>query len=406
MHSVVRVTLVVASTLSAMTAWAGAAKPAAEYWMSVATESMSVPGMADAAGGGLEGMLGSMAMGAMGMGGGPRRALLLDLLGPNTPPAPRAEHVIPAGLKMGNSLPLVTPARGGTPDTDADARPEDVRILVYWGCGDAVRRGQPRVLDSAKMSPDDYASVLVARGGASRFRLSPRPGWTYGEWPHREAAREVPADGSLQGAHLIKGNYAPDIRFNIDARHDFMDPVVFTKVEGELTDPIRLEWRSVPGSLGYFMMATGGSETGGEVVIWTSSEVQEMGGGLMSYLPNTTVQKYVREQVILGPGVTRCTVPKGIFGRTEGAALQFVAYGEELNFAEPPKPKDPKAKWNPIWTAKVRAKSTAMLPLGMEGGEATGTSASSGHGGRGQEKQNPVNDAVEGVKQLKGLFGF
>ena len=415
MSALIRVSIVVTALLAAAAAQAQTPKPAAQYLMSVSTDSMAVPGMAGA-GGGLEGMVGSMAMGGMGMGGGPQRSIWLDLLGPDTPPSPAAEHLIPPGLKMGPSLPLLTPApgKGGTPS--GEAKREDIRILFYWGCGDTIGPGQPKVLDTAKMSAEDYGQVPVSRRGSSVVRLGPRKGWTYGEWPNREKMIQVPGDGSLQGDHLIKGSYTPDIKFSLDQRRDFMEPVAFTKSEGGLADAIRLEWRSIPNATGYFMMATGGSEGKKEIVMWNCSEVQEMGGGLMNYVSPGTVQKYIKDKVVLAPSVARCTIPKGIFKGTDGAMLMFIAYGEEANFAQPPKPADPKAPWNPIWTAKVRLKSTGMIPLGMEAGDMAG--------GRGTEKSDvskkkdsgkaqtepeaadPVKDVVEGAKKIKGLFGF
>lgn len=404
MRSAACLSVLASSILFAFSATADAAKPAAQYWMSVSTENMTVPGMEAAGGGGLEGMLGSMAMKGMGVGGGQNRTMFLDLLGPDTPASPSAEHLIPPGLKMGASLPLVTPTpRGGT-DVEGEAKREDIKILLYWGCGETVRMGQPRVLDTAKMSPEDYGSVLVSRGGGHRFRLSPRKGWTYGDWPNREKPVPVPEDGSLVGEHLIKGNYTPDIKFALDERRDFMAPVVFTKAEGGLADAVKTEWKSIPTAIGYFMMATGGSEQRKEVVVWTSSEVADMGGGLLTYLPNATVQKYIQQKVVFGPKVTQCTIPKGIFSKADGAAVQFIAYGDEANFAYPPKPADPKAKWEPIWTAKVRLKSMGMLPLGVEGGATA--AESSGKTEKPKEESSPVDSAVEGVKKLKGLFGF
>lgn len=406
MRSIARLAVLASSLLFAFPSTADTAKPAAQYWMSVSTENLSVPGMDSAAGGGgLEGMIGSMAMKGMGVGGGTQHTVFLDLLGPDTPPAPSAEHLIPPGMKMGASLPLRYETAPGR-STDGEAKREDIKILLYWGCGESVRTGQPRVLDTARMTPEDYASVLVARGGGSRFRLTPRKGWTYGEWPNREHQQTVPDGSSLVGEHLIKGNYTPDIKFTLDNRRDFMAPVVFTQAVGGLADAVKIEWKSIPTAIGYFMMAVGGSEQGKEVVIWTSSELADMGGGLMSYLPNATVQKYIQQKVVMKPDTTRCTLPKGIFGKADGAAVQFIAYGDEGNFAYPPKPADPKVKWEPIWTAKVRLKSTGMLPLGMEGVGSASTAETSGKVEKPKEEASPVDSAVEGVKKLKSLFGF
>lgn len=393
-----------------------AKKPPAQYLMSIATDNMAVPGMS--AEQGLGGLLASMVTGG-GLGGGAQRSMWLDLLGPETPPAPVAEHQLPPGLKMGNSLPLLTPTPAKTDRVEKPTEEgprEDVKIFFYWGCGEEIRPGQPKVLDTAKLSAEAFGQLPVSRKGSSVVRLSPRQGWTYGEWPNRDTRIQVPGDGSLAGNHLIKGNYTPDIGFSLDQRQDFMEPVVFTRSEGALTDPIRLEWRTVPNATGYFMTATGGSGNAKEVVMWNSSELQEMGGGLMSYVSPGTVQRYIKEKVILPPEVTSCTIPKGIFKGVDGAVLMFIAYGNEANFAQPPKPADPKAPWNPIWTAKVRFKSTGMLPLGMDMQE---LGAQPGEDKRPAAEQkdpaqkqpeageaNSLKDVMDGAKKLKGIFGF
>ncbi len=390
-----------------------AKKPAAQYLMSISTDNMAMPGMSGGQGG-LGGMIASMVTG--GLGGGAQRSMWLDLLGPETLPAPAAEHQIPPGLKMGSSLPLLTPvpAKADRVETSTEeGKREDVKILFYWGCGEEIRPGQPKVLDTAKMSTDDFSQIPVARKGSSVVRLSPRQGWTYGEWPNRETRTKVPGDGSLAGNHLIKGNYTPDIGFSLDQRQDFMEPVVFTKSEGGLADAIHLEWRTVQNATGYFMMATGGSGNAKEVVMWNSSERQEMGGGLMNYVSPGTVQKYIKEKVVLPPNVTNCTIPKGIFKTADGSVLMFIAYGNEANFAEPPKPADPKAPWNPIWTAKVRFKSTGMLPLGMdmgaesgEGKQPTAEQKDAGQTQPGAGEASPMKGVMDGAKKLKGVFGF
>lgn len=417
MRFVVSIAVVTGGLLLVLPALAQQAKPAAQYWMSVATDSMSMPGM-EGAGADVGGMLGAMGMG--GMGGGPRRSLLLDLVGPETPPSPAAEHEIPPDLKMGRSLPLITPPApsrgdpGAGPETEKGR--EDWRFLLYWGCGETVRAGQPRVFDTAKLFSAEQSQVFSSRGGPAQYPPRPRKGWTYGEWPNRDDRKEIPAGGSLQGDHLVKGNYNPEIKFRLDQRRDFMDPVQFTRVEGGLADPIRVEWKIVPTATGYFMTAMAANEKRREIIMWSSSELQDTGAGLMDYLPNASVNRFVKEKVVFGPDVTRCTIPKGIFKDTEGAFLRFIAYGEELNLAHPPKPADPKAVWNPIWTAKVRLKSTGMAMLGGEGGAmgqpaprreaAPKSKEETGQAKQESEAADPLKDAVEGAKKLKGLFGF
>jgi hypothetical protein len=78
------------------------------------------------------------------------------------------------------------------------------------------------------------------------------------------------------------------------------------------------------------------------------------------------VNRFIREKVVMGPELTGCSIPQGIFKESKGAAVQFIAYGDELNIAWPPKPKDPKVPHDYIWAMKLRNKSTGMLPLGQE----------------------------------------
>jgi hypothetical protein len=96
--------------------------------------------------------------------------------------------------------------------------------------------------------------------------------------------------------------------------------------------------------------------------------------------------------------------------------LQLIAYGEELNLVHPPRPADPKATWEQLWTARVRVKSVGMLPLGMDDandasanrsrGRATaapGTPPAQAPAGR---TPTPVDEAADAVNKLKGLLKF
>src|SRR3990172_4487264 len=122
--------------------------PIALYWMSVDTSGamgVSIPA-------GFGGLLPSS------MQGGKR--MKLDLGSSQAPDGePRASHAIPPRLAMGDALPLVTPRIERAP---APSRPEPAegemhtpkgRMLIYWGCGETVRSGQPVLFDFAKMDP-------------------------------------------------------------------------------------------------------------------------------------------------------------------------------------------------------------------------------------------------------------
>ena len=378
--------------------------PIAQYWVSVETAAgMSMPGM---------GATGSMMSGMMGGPGQSGRRMALQLGSQQAAAGnPQADHAIPPGMNMGPSLPLVTPERVPAPRAEREV-PEGVepkgRMLIYWGCGENVRPGQPVIIDYAKVSQGQapqLASRRVARGTPPAFGRNR----TYGDWPNRENAKPVPADASIKGEHRVKGNYAPEIRFTLGEPHEIMEQVALSNAAN------KLQWKSVPHATGYFAMLFGAAKQD-EVVLWSSSEVQEMGGMLMDYIPPAEVARLVREKVVLAPSVTDCTVPGEVVQKAGSSPfLNFIAYGPEANFVQPPRPADPKLPWEQVWTAKVRFKSTASLLLGeSSGGE---------RGGRPERRARPEREAEapqreaqpqqpaapdpigEGVKALRGIFG-
>lgn len=394
-----------------------AEKPPAKYWMSVSTEvgfgfgmgGGGMPGMGEMVTGGLLGGMFGGGNSSPADAGGARRSLLLQLSGPNTPADPKADHFIPPGQNMGESLQLLTPSGGklSRREVSSDEAPEPEkpkgRILMYWGCSDKIRNGQPRILDMASASPQQYASFFKAYN--INVPRGPRPasGWTYGRWPHEKDNQSIPKESSLVGSHVVKANYAPEIRFDIPRQQDFMEPVVFTEMAAAKGEAASFKWRSIPNATGYFSMAMGGMDNN-DMVIWVSSEAPHMGWSLMDYVPTGEVHKLTKERIIMPPSTTECKIPKGVF-KDEGAMLQFIAYGYDLDMAHPARPKNAPKDWMPDWTAKVRLKSTTMSILGEK-------AESASHEGPGRERddteeQGRTQDKPENpIKSLKGLFGL
>jgi hypothetical protein len=144
----------------------------------------------------------------------------------------------------------------------------------------------------------------------------------------------------------------------------------------------------------------GHNQETGEMIVWTSSETPQMGSVLMDYLPNEDVRRFIKEKVVMSPEATSCTIPQGIFKDSAGAALQFIAYGDEMNIVYPPK--DPAKPKDPIWTVKARLKSTGMLPLaGVQAHE----SQPAGENGESQGEKGDTGESNP-LKKLKGLFGL
>jgi hypothetical protein len=397
---------------AAPTAWAQnqpVKPPIAVYWMSVETAG----GMGFAMPAGMGGML------PANMQGGKRMHLDLGST-QSSSGTPRADHAIPTGLSMGSSLPLLTPqterAQGTRPDRDPDQTFEQPkgRMLIYWGCGETVRAGQPVVIDFAKLGSAESAKLFRSRNINRPQGPGPGRSRTYGEWPNRENTTAVPQQASLVGEHFVAGSYTPEIKFAVDNRHDFMAPVAFDPIRKSGAGAFQVKWQSIPTAIGYFATAMGQGEQQNDVVMWSSSEVQEMGQVLMDYLPPSEVQRLIREKVVMTPQTTECAVPGGIF-KNEGAMLNFIAYGDELNVVHPPRPKDPKQTWVQEYAVKVRLKSTGMTML-AEGDPSGGSRRAGARGAPAadQQAQQPAAPASpvpggspveQGINILRGIFG-
>lgn len=386
---------------SARAADTGGKSPVTRYWMSISTEKSSFPGMPS----GMPGIGGLFGRGDSG------KKLLLQVNSPKAPPAgPVATHDIPPGQNMGDTLPLVIPERerneAGEPGQPGKMEKPKMRMLIYWGCGETIRKGQPKVLDTDKMSLADFGKAMGGRSIARQSPPSPRTGRVYADWPNGQDGTAVPKNSSLVGGHFVHGNYLPDMRFSIDAGHDFMAPVEFTSVKGTPAESIRFQWRAIPTATGYFATAMGHDQKTGTMILWSSSELSEPGYALMDYLPEDEVRRLIREKVVMGPSVTQCAVPRGVFKDAEGGILQFIAYGDELNIVYPPR--DPKKPVDPIWTVKARRKSTGMLPLMAMDGAGAGDERAEDERGRdsGDAASPEKNEGLSPGKVLRGIIGF
>jgi hypothetical protein len=391
------------------------ATPEAQAWIDVATFSgMGMPM------GGMAGM-GSM-FGVRGEAGGNTfgntrsmsagRWVDVTLRARANPTLEEAKHAVPDGF-MSPALELRTPKNAppapARDDEDVRHDPEKPkgRIMLYWGCGSTVRAGQPRVLDMATAAPADFAKFFIGRSATQRGAHSAagRP-----VWPSPEDARMVPERASLVGEHSYAGKGIPAaFRFQISAAQDLMPPL---KLDQAARDgATELNWNAIATARAYFVSAMGGNDKE-DMVIWTSSELPDTGFGLMDYQTNAAVDRWLKEKVLLPPKTTNCTVPKGIYG-DNGAMLRVIAYGDELNLAHPPRPKDAKQKWEPVWAVKLRVKAVTNGFLGMSDDARPGRSGSARdqsdnrrERGKAEDEQSQSTPSLQQpLELLKGIFG-
>ena len=398
--------------------------PVALAFIDLATYSSDMPGagmMAGAAQGGrsggafgaLGGLLKGGADSATGRGntfGGthsmgfaaPGRYVDISVHTSKNPGLSGATQAIPMGMNLGDALKLVAPV----PDKPIQAAPVDEkpieptyekpkgRMSLYWGCGAEIRPGQPRVLDVSKASVEEYGKFFVMRGNTTKGARS-EPG--HPAWPNKEDDRRVPDTASLVGQHIFTGEGIPDtFKVTLGPTQDLLAPIQLNQKKDD--GAVALEWQSVANARGYFISVMGGQGgrdgEGGDMVMWTSSELPDMGFGLIDYQSNANLDKWLGEKVILPASATQCTVPKGIFGAEGAGMLRMIAYGSESYLAYPPRPTYVKKPWEPDWQTKVRSKSTLFSMLGgMAERSKEGRPAK-----KDEEKPNPLN-------LLKGLLG-
>jgi hypothetical protein len=395
--------------------------PKTVYWLSAATSSgFAMSGQKFSTGDALR-----MAMG----GGSPfdkvSKTLSLDL-GSKLPAAgpPAAAHAIPPVMNMGASLALKTPkpAKAEKSQATPDRAPEDFerpkgKILLFWGCGETARPGQPVVIDFAKLAAGQLPPNLFA---GERVRIARPPAaytWpTWGGWPNddKPSQKGIPADASLLGPHKVTGNYTPDIDFTM--AQDWLASLAMTQSKMP-SGALNLGWNAVPGATAHFAQMFGGGqiegEAGGTIVFWSSSDTQTFISGLSDFIAPAEAARLVGRRQLMPPAQTSCAIPKEAMAATQGAILSLVAHGPEQNFVHPPRPADPRTPWVQQWTVKARFAARAGAIAGMDMAAMGSGAGKAGAGKTGkkpkcrQTTEEIVGGALGGAVggAIGGLFG-
>lgn len=399
-------------TLSALVIFGGAgcaaallsatalSQPAASGPVRYAMDAATMSGMGAFAGGG--GGLGAM-MGMM-RGGAPEPVRMLDLRhsAGTTAPKPQADHFMPKGAGLGASVRLLPPPRGETGGEASFERPSG-RLLLYWGCGARAPKGQPVVIDFAKLAAGQVPPGLFMSGPDLtddwQAVMANSPGYT--TWPNGKDRKTVPASGSLIGAHRIAANYSKEISFTL--ADDFMPPLQ-ASTSSLAGGASQLAWGGIDKATGYYAWAIGakGAGKGGaptEMVWWASSKQQAFGGPLWDWISPAGVRKLITAGTVMPPEQRDCTIPAEVIKASgEGMMVNLQAYGPQADFAYPPRPADARKPWKPEWLARVRFRSSTMLIPGMEG--MAGGSERTEPGASGTADTKPKKPKCKGLKGL------
>lgn len=372
------------------------------YTMDAATlGGMSAMG---AGGGGFGAMMGMM------RGGASEAVKTLDLrhAASTTAPKPQADHFMPKPAGLGASVRLLPQLREpGNPGTPEEVELPRGRLLLYWGCGERAPKGQPVVIDFAKMAKGQIPPGLFASNIAvpDDWQIDGSNSRTYTRWPHGGDSKNLPANASLLGAHRITANYSKEIGFTL--AEDFM-PALDARTAAAPGGGRKLSWGGLEKATGYYAWVIGAKDGGGfggrggdapnEMVWWASSQQQAFGGPLWDWISPAGVRKLVAAGTIMPPEQRDCTIPAEVVKAAgEGLMVSLQAYGPQADFAYPPRPADSKKPWKPEWIARVRFRSSTMLVPGME--EAMGARA--GQAAEGQSQ--PAQPAKRRCRGLKGI---
>jgi hypothetical protein len=193
--------------------------------------------------------------------------------------APSAEHIPPADLGAGPSLPLVTPQAAAAPA--ARTKPNGLR-----------RRHRPRPHPdllglrrscSRRPAGRDRSRPPVQRPGTAGDGGAQHPAddapcrrarrATYGDWPNQRSRTTIPATGSLVGDHVVRGNYSPEIHFALNPSQDFLPPIRLTSNSAAPSGAVPIAWQPVANARAYYLTAFA-SRQDATMVMWSSSEVQ------------------------------------------------------------------------------------------------------------------------------------
>lgn len=340
--------------------------------------------------------MGAMAMGGaavlrMMLGGAPapgttsNRTLELRLESPRVVPDPRAEHRIPAGLAMGEALPLQSISFDkGEPPTLPQEPPSEgkLRMLLFRGCAETAGADQPEITTLTGLTAAQRQQAMAGLKALAALPGAVDASGTSGRWPPTTESPPVPPQGSLVGGHAVVSTYAPEIRFQVSASHDFLAPVALNS-EAAASGAQRLSWQVVPTALGYQATASGAGKQEGDIVIWTSSEAPRDDSWVPGDLRAPEAARLVQRKVLLPPERTSCAISAQAMAAMQGGTVvTFTAYGDTLLLASP--------KGEPAWRLSLERRSTATRLVG----------AALGSPGRGAENGEP------GQEQPKRRRGF
>lgn len=249
------------------------------------------------------------------------RSITMDLWSDATADAQSSAHVAaPSGLKLEGPArltvdlkwkpPASTPASTGTGN-------DGVLTSSYWGCGETIPQGQPKVSVSGQTPPDPAPPAPAVPTGS------------YAYWPGYND-KPLKPEASAVGTYTLDANYSGAPSVTLGPEQEFLGTVNLVGVpkKFDLEKPLVVKWKPVPRALAYVLSAYGGSAR--ETITWTSSADRLAAQGIENRpVSASEAAELINTKVLLPPNATTCTIPAGIFKGSESVFLTVTAIGAD-----------------------------------------------------------------------------
>lgn len=295
------------------------------------------------------------ALKALGGSAGAQRSLMATLVSPgNAPASATADLDIPAGLKLGSTLNLEIPRDAennpGALGFEGNKQFESWEFHRYWGCSTTVKPGQPKVMKGSQISSE----ALARAAEAARKAGLKGPETSYAFWPNSKVKpnqlRIDPA-AAAPGKYNLRTNYVGSVAFDVPGNVSFMEPIELNVDGQDLGNSIKLSWKAVPNTVGYYAMAMA-SKGNNTHVMWISSEVPN--GFDQGWGTTAETKALVEKGVYMPASKLECSIPAGIFKGCRGVSVRIVAHGPSFT------------QMGSRPSVRVLTESSAMTTLGFQ----------------------------------------
>lgn len=266
----------------------------------------------------------------------PTRTLTMNLTSDRKADASsKAQCTIPAGLKLGPKVDLVIdlPQEVNETGRSTDDKPElgkttEFKMKMYWGCSETVPPSQPRVIDSKEMTGAAQQAMAQKNHKTWKRAMSAYTDGSHAYWPGPNA-KPIVKDATCPGDYQLTTNYVGGTSITFDKPQDFLAPIEFVSPKKvDLSEAIRVEWKSVPNAAAYLLNAFSGNDK--EMIMWTSSLVPDASQDLEhKALSAEQLETLLKNGVLIPADKTFCYIPKGIFKASGNPTISIIAIGKD-----------------------------------------------------------------------------